>query len=128
MSKNFELEGVLIVKGDEEAKTPTFRTREFVVEVANEQNSDWNDYIKFQLTQDRCANLDPYNLGDRIKVTFNISGRKWEKDGKVNYFSNLSAWKLESVQNDSAPDTPPTPPPFVETEVPKNEDDGDFPF
>ena len=30
-------------------------------------------------------------------MNFNIRGRKWEKDGKVNYFSNLEAWRIEKV-------------------------------
>ena len=47
---NFELTGNLIVKDDEQAISASFKKREFVIEVINERNSDWNDYIKFQLT------------------------------------------------------------------------------
>lgn len=122
---NFELVGNLIVKDDEQPISASFKKREFVIEVANERNSDWNDFIKFQLTQDRCAQLDPFNLGEPIKVSFNIRGRKWEKDGKVNYFSNLEAWRLEKVQ---APTGPVTPPPFTEAEVPPAGDNEDLPF
>ena len=28
---------------------------------------------------------------------FNIKGSKWEKDGKVNYITNLDAWRIEQV-------------------------------
>ncbi len=122
---NFELTGNLIVKDNEQAISASFKKREFVVEVINERNSDWNDYIKFQLTQDRCAQLDPFNLGDPVKVSFNIRGRKWEKDGKVNYFSNLEAWRLEKVQ---ASNDPGTPPPFTEAEVPPAGENEDLPF
>ncbi len=34
--------------------------------------------------------------GIAIKVSFNIKGNRWEKDGKVNYITNLDAWKIES--------------------------------
>ncbi len=123
---NFEIVGNLIVKEDEQAISASFKKREFVIEVLNERNSDWNDFIKFQLTQDRCSQLDSFNLGESIKVSFNIKGRKWEKDGKVNYFSNLEAWRLEKVQATVDPGTP--PPPFQESEVPKAGENEDLPF
>ncbi len=123
---NFELTGNLIVKDDEQAISASFKKREFVIEVINERNSDWNDYIKFQLTQDRCAQLDPFSLGEPVKVSFNVRGRKWEKDGKVNYFSNLEAWRLEKVQASADPGTP--PPPFNEAEVPPAGANEDLPF
>ncbi|TLX74897.1 DUF3127 domain-containing protein [Labilibacter sediminis] len=122
---NFELTGNLIVKDDEQSISASFKKREFVVEVINERNSDWNDFIKFQLTQDRCSQLDPFNLGEPVKVSFNIRGRKWEKDGKVNYFSNLEAWRLEKVQASADPGTPP---PFTESEVPPAGANEDLPF
>ncbi|MCX6261318.1 MAG: hypothetical protein NTY95_10885, partial [Bacteroidia bacterium] len=28
---------------------------------------------------------------------FNLKGNKWERDGKINYFTNLDAWKIEKV-------------------------------
>jgi hypothetical protein len=30
-----------------------------------------------------------------VKVSFNIKGNRWEKDGKVNYITNLDAWRIE---------------------------------
>jgi hypothetical protein len=30
-------------------------------------------------------------------VYFNIKGSKWEKDGKVNYITNLDAWRIEQI-------------------------------
>ena len=83
---NFEIEGKLILKEDEQAISASFKKREFVIEVVNERNSDWNDFIKFQLTQYRCDLIDKYNANDQIKVSFNIRGRKWEKNGQVSYF------------------------------------------
>jgi len=73
-----------------------FRKREFILERTETKNSfDFTDYIKFQLTQDRCNLIDLFRKGDSIKVSFNLRGRKWEKDGSVNYFTNLEAWKIE---------------------------------
>ncbi len=99
---NFEIEGKLIVKEDVQDITASFKKREFVIEVVNERNSEWNDFIKFQLTQDKCSLIDKTEIGEKIKVAFNIRGRKWEKDGKTNYFSNLEAWKVEKTTGNAS--------------------------
>jgi hypothetical protein len=41
---------------------------------------------------------DKFNLGDEVKVQFNIKGTRWEKDGRTNYITNLDAWRMESVK------------------------------
>ncbi|MCK7557806.1 hypothetical protein MKQ70_23480 [Chitinophaga sedimenti] len=30
-----------------------------------------------------------------------ISGTRWEKDGKVNYITNLDAWRMEAMMQDA---------------------------
>lgn len=123
---NFELTGQLHVKEDVVEISASFKKREFVVEVINERNTDWNDYIKFQLTQDRCNILDNFQVGQKVKVSFNVRGRKWEKDGRVNYFSNLEAWRVEGVEEAMAPDAP--LPNYSEAEIPPVSPDEDLPF
>ncbi len=103
----------------------TFKKREFVVE-RSESGRDrvFTDYIKFQLLQDRVSLIDAYNVGDEIKVTFNIKGSKWEKDGRGGYITNLDAWRLEKggqesgsgIQNETT--TTATPLPEVEDDLP----------
>ncbi len=123
---NFEISGNVIVKDNTQDISASFKKREFVIEVVNERNSDWNDFIKFQLTQDRCNLLDPIQLGDKIKVSFNIRGRKWEKDGRVNYFSNLEAWRIEKEEAALPPDAP--APTFNEADIPPASPEEDLPF
>lgn len=123
---NFEISGNIIVKEDTQDISASFKKREFVIEVVNERNSDWNDFIKFQLTQDRCNLLDPLQVGDNIKVSFNIRGRKWEKDGRVNYFSNLEAWRIEKEETALPPDAP--APSFNEADIPPAGPEEDLPF
>ncbi|MCG8581534.1 MAG: DUF3127 domain-containing protein [Bacteroidales bacterium] len=123
---NFEISGNVIVKDDIQDISASFKKREFVIEVVNERNSDWNDFIKFQLTQDRCNLMDPIQLGDKIKVSFNIRGRKWEKDGRVNYFSNLEAWRIEKEEAVLPPDAP--APSFNEADIPPASPEEDLPF
>jgi len=87
----FEIAGKLFKKFDTEQKTQSFSAREFVLEV---NDSNYMQLIKFQLTQDRCGLLDPFEEGNEVKVHFDLRGREW--NGK--YFTNLNAWKLEINQ------------------------------
>ncbi len=103
----------------------TFKKREFVVE-KSESGRDrvFTDYIKFQLLQDRVSLIDAFAVGEDIKVTFNIKGSKWEKDGRGGYITNLDAWRLEKVSGDAgagvnnAPASTATPLPEVEDDLP----------
>jgi len=100
---SYELTGKLIAKYDTVQKTATFKTREFVVEKTEDLGGRLiSSYIKFQAVQDRTSIIDHVNIGDEIKVLFNIRGSKWEKEGKTNYFTNLDAWKIEHTAPASA--------------------------
>lgn len=99
----FELTGKLHKKFETESKTASFQAREFVVLM---EDGNYPQYIKFQLTQDRCGHLDPFEEGQELKVHFDLRGREWQ--GK--YFTNLNAWRLETVAaggDAAAPDGPP---------------------
>jgi single-strand DNA-binding protein len=93
--QSFEIEGKLLRKYDTENKTSSFQAREFVIEI---QDGNYPQYIKFQLTQDRCNLLDDYAEGGPIKVHFDLRGREWQ--GK--YFTNLNAWRLEKPSGAAA--------------------------
>ena len=94
----YELTGKLIAKFDILQRTESFKVREFVVEKSEDINGrSITNFIKFQCVQDRTNIVDRVNIGDEIKVYFNIKGTRWEKDGKVNYFSNLDAWRIEQI-------------------------------
>ena len=98
----FEIEGKLHKKFETESKTATFQAREFVLHI---EDGNYPQYIKFQLTQDRCGLIDNYNEGDIIKVTFDLRGREWNEK----YFTNLNAWRIEKPVEEAAPEAPPFP-------------------
>lgn len=77
---------------DEQQVSEKFRKREFVLEV---QDGQYPEQIKFQLVQDKTALIDPYKMGDEVKVTFNLRGRGFNKNGQMLYFTNLEAWRIE---------------------------------
>jgi single-strand DNA-binding protein len=89
---SFDVQGKLHEIFDEQQVSEKFRKREFVLEIPD---GAYTQYIKFQLTQDKCNVLDQYKLGDDVKVTFNLSGKPFTKNGTTMYFTNLSAWRIE---------------------------------
>lgn len=96
---SFEITGKLAAKYDTVQRTETFKTREFVIEKTEEFNGRTvNNYIKFQCVQDRTTMPDRFNIGDEVKVSFNIKGTKWVKDGRENYITNLDAWRMENIK------------------------------
>ena len=100
---SYELTGKLIAKYDTVQRTETFKTREFAVEKSEDINGRTiTNYAKFQCVQDKTGIIDRVNVGDEIKVYFNIKGSKWEKDGKTNYFTNLDAWRTEQIPQTGA--------------------------
>lgn len=97
---SYELSGTLVKKYDTQEISNKFRKRDFVLEKKETNNGfEFTDYIKFQLTQDKCSVLDPFQEGDIVNVSFNLRGRKWEKNGEITYFTNLEAWKIEKVSS-----------------------------
>ena len=69
-----------------------FRKREFVIEhKSNIGGQAVIDFIKFQLTQEKCDSIDESWLKDEVTVRFNIRGNRWEKNGAVSYITNLNA-------------------------------------
>lgn len=124
---NYEITGRLIQKEATQKITDRFQKREFVIEVENEKNPQWNDFIKIQLIQDRCDLLENIQLNEEIKVYFNLRGRKWENNGQVSYFTNLEGWRIEKVQNQEfAPNTP--PPAYKIEDIPPMPEADDLPF
>lgn len=72
-----------------------FSKREFVLEMAD--NPKYPQLVLFQLTGDRCAQLDEHNVGDEVRVEFSLRGREWKSpQGDLKYFNSLDVWKLEA--------------------------------
>ena len=95
---SYELTGKLIAKSDTVQRTATFRTREFVIEKTEDIGGRMiTNYAKFQCVQDKTSMPDRFGIGETVKVYFNIKGTKWEKNGQVNYITNLDAWRMETI-------------------------------
>ena len=99
---SFEISGRLTEKYDTQKVSDRFQKREFVLEIKSTGATGFEfvDFIKFQSTQERCSLLDQFNIDDTVRVSFNLRGRKWEKDGQVSYFTNLEAWRIDKISNE----------------------------
>lgn len=74
-----------------------FTKREFVIEFSD--NPKYPQTVIFQLTGDRCDQLDSLKVGDEVRVEFNLRGRIWNSPkGEVKVFNSLDAWKVELVR------------------------------
>ncbi len=123
---SYEITGKLVAKFDIVQRTETFKTREFVIEKTDNINGKAiTNYVKFQCVQDKTAMPDKYNIGDEVKVQFNIKGTKWTKDGKDNYITNLDAWRMETLKLSVDVDIPPSP---EYSDIPPAEDADELPF
>lgn len=108
---SFEIKGRLAEKFETQKVSDRFQKREFVLEIKSTGSSGYEfvDFIKFQATQDKCVLLDQFNVDDIVNVSFNLRGRKWEKDGQVSYFTNLEAWRIDKIQQQTGESSHGTP-------------------
>ncbi len=109
----------------EEAKqvTERFRKREFVLELAD--NPKYPQFVQFQLTGDRCEEIDSFKVGDEVRVEFSLRGREWKSPrGETKFFNSLDVWTIDGAgagddpfgEEPPLPDGP--PPGLDEEEIP----------
>lgn len=117
-----ELEGKIKVIFDEQKFDSGFYKREFVITTEEQYPQD----IKFELLKEKTELVRDANIGDRVKVSFDIRGREWNG----NYYNNLVVWKMEA--NGAGGSTPPpqdmSESPFDADISNLNSDDDDLPF
>jgi len=124
----YEITGKVIEVMPVNQVSDKFKKREFVIEKKETGGTAvFVDYIKFQLVQDKCDLINESFIQDEVKVTFNIKGNRWERDGRVNYFTNLDAWKVERTSGGPR-EQGDMKAPSIEDFPPENEELSDLPF
>ena len=124
----FEITGRIIDISPVNQVSDKFRKREFVIEKKEAGGGAvFVDYIKFQLIQDKCDLINESFLNEEVKIWFNLKGNKWERDGRINYFTNLDAWKIEKASVQSGERNTSSRPP-LEDIPPENDELSDLPF
>ena len=72
-----------------------FQKRDLVITTDGQYPQD----IIIQFSQGNCALLDNLQIGQIVKVHFNLQGREWTSpQGEVKYFNTVVGWKIEVVQ------------------------------
>ena len=54
---------------------------------------------KFEFTGKHVDDLNGFNIGDIVTVSFSLNGSRSEKDGQVRYFTNVQGYKIEKYQS-----------------------------
>ncbi len=125
----FEITGKVIDISPVNQVSDKFKKREFVIEKKEAGGSAvFIDYVKFQLIQDKCDLINESFLNEEVKIWFNLKGNKWERDGKINYFTNLDAWKIEKISSGTAREQNPSSRVTLEDIPPENDELSDLPF
>lgn len=95
---SYEVTGKLVAVFDTAQVTATFKKREFAIEKTDDIGGRLiSNFIKFQCVQDKTEMLNRFKIGDEVKISFNLRGNKWEKNGQTNYITNLDAWRIENA-------------------------------
>lgn len=72
----------------------SFEKRAFVITTHEQYPQD----IEIELHQGRVDIIDPYAVGEEIKVSINIKGKEWvSPDGVAKYFNTIVGWKIERL-------------------------------
>lgn len=109
---------------DAQQVTQRFRKREFVLELGD--NPRYPQFVMFQLTGDRCENLDGFSAGEEVRVEFSLRGREWQSpQGETRYFNSLDVWTIERLGAGGGSGPPPDDDIPMPTEPPP---DDDIPF
>ena len=94
-----EVQGVIKIKG--EVKTfgaKGFKKRELVVTT----DDQYPQMIMIEFVQDKCDLLDPYKVGDNVKVSINLRGREWiNPEGVAKYFNSVQGWRVEKLEGET---------------------------
>lgn len=75
------------------------------------------NYPSFNFLQRHVDDLNDFNVGDDVIVSFIISGRQYSKDGQTRYFNDVVGYKIEPVGNAAISQSPPTPQPVQASNV-----------
>lgn len=115
-----ETTGIIKVIGETQRVSDKFQKREFVL--TTEANTPYPQHVSFQLTQDKCELIQNYQIGEEIKIQFNLRGREWNGPQGIKYFNTLECWRIESTG------VAPAPTNLSEAHTKNTNDNDDLPF
>tara|TARA_B110000014_G_C19851439_1_gene441168 strand:- start:340 stop:723 length:384 start_codon:yes stop_codon:yes gene_type:complete len=100
-----------------------FRKREIVI-TTQEQ---YPQQILVEFVQDKCELLDPYQIGQDVRIGINLRGREWvNPEGQTKYFNSIQGWRIDQLDQEiDNEESTPIQKPFETTDSKNEENDGD---
>lgn len=102
----FQISGIIQHIGNTESipyQDKVFKKRELVLDCSYRNQFTGQieraNYPKFEFTGNHVDDLNSFNIGDIVTVSFSLNGSRSEKDGKVRYFTNVQGYKIEKYQS-----------------------------
>jgi hypothetical protein len=116
---------IKLITDTQEFGSNGFKKREIVI-TTDEQ---YPQHIIIEFVQDKTTLLDAFQVGQDVKIAFNLRGREWiNPEGIAKYFNSLSGWRIEAAQSSTPPPmAPPQNLEQVDNTTDTNEPD-DLPF
>ena len=90
------------------------------------------NYVSMSFTQKRCEDLNGYQVGELVEVSFILNGQKYEKDGQTRYITDIIGYKVER-KGQGAPQAAPQEPSAPQAQSPSvspspTNEQNDLPF
>lgn len=102
----FQISGIIQHIGNTESipyQDKVFKKRELVLDCSYRNQFTGQieraNYLKFEFTGNHVDDLNGFNMGDIVTVSFSLNGSRSEKDGQVRYFTNVQGYKIEKYQS-----------------------------
>lgn len=89
-----DITGIIRIIGNTESFGANGFTKRQIVVDTDEQ---YSQALAIDFVKDKCTILDNYNVGDQVKVSYNLRGNEF--NGK--FYCNIQGWRIEKT--DSAP-------------------------
>ena len=120
-----ELEGRIVRKLNVQSGTSArgaWSKQEFVLEY---QEGNFPTQVCMNVWgDDKVKELDRYQVGDKVKVSFNLSSREF--NGR--WYTDVRAWRIAPAVPAQPADVAPVPPPPTVDDLPAPFADDDLPF
>lgn len=92
--KNLEATGTIVRVLETEVRGENqFKTRK----VHLKTDEEFPQTIELQFIQGNVSLLDGKKAGDKAKITYDLKGKEYNKDGNPLVFNTLQGWKIEKL-------------------------------
>ena len=114
----------------EETKTygqKGFRKRLVVLE---KDNGRFTNHIPIDFLRDACDSVDEMKVGDEVEISYQLSGRKWQRDAnsEVKFFLSAEAFSFKVLTGGEGGAAPKKDAAAANDAFTESYDEGDIPF